>query len=481
MASRADEASGRIRIGLVGGGTGGSALLDVLLDWPAVNVAVVVDPRAEAPGLGKARALGIPTASHHLEVFAYPVDLVLEVTGQPAVLEDLLRTKPPGVEVIGAGGLRLFWELLRSLKTAQEQLVKSERLRTFGQLASGVAHDFNNLLAAILGPTQLLLRQERRDPDLVRQLRVIEQAALDGARTIERIQAFTLDRSPRPHVPVDLAQLLDEVREFTRPRWENEAQMAGITYDVRIEAEPVPPVAGDPSELREAFTNRLLRALEAMPQGGQVRLTAARDGDWVRVTVEDTRSGILRDVRRRTEPGLSVVYGIVLRHGGEIKLDRAEGKGGTFTVRLPIRAAAAETKAPPVRPWSPRRAKILIIDDEPEVRAVLRELLEAQGHKVVEAPDGPEGLACCEVEQFDLVLLDIAMPRMSGWEVARILKSRPSLPVGFITGWTAHVDPVRIAEVGVDFVLTKPFQFDEILRCVAEALAPGGEAPAAPP
>ncbi|MBI4560809.1 MAG: hypothetical protein HY724_02100, partial [Candidatus Rokubacteria bacterium] len=87
MASRADEASGRIRIGLVGGGTGGSALLDVLLDWPAVNVAVVVDPRAEAPGLGKAKGLGIPPASHHLEVFAYPVDLVLEVTGQPPVLE----------------------------------------------------------------------------------------------------------------------------------------------------------------------------------------------------------------------------------------------------------------------------------------------------------------------------------------------------------------------------------------------------------
>ncbi len=111
-----------VRIGLVGGGKGGSNLLDLLLDWPAAKVVVVVDRRPDAPALAKAQALGIPTVADHLEVFAYPVDLVLEVTGQPAVLDDLLRTKPPGVEVIGAGSLRFFWNLLQDKITTTRQL-----------------------------------------------------------------------------------------------------------------------------------------------------------------------------------------------------------------------------------------------------------------------------------------------------------------------------------------------------------------------
>ena len=105
-------APSRVTIGVVGGGQGGSALLDLLLDWPAARVVVVIDSRPGAPALAHARALGIPTAADHLEVFSHSVNLVLEVTGRAEVLNDLLRTRPPGVEVIGAGGLRFFWDLL---------------------------------------------------------------------------------------------------------------------------------------------------------------------------------------------------------------------------------------------------------------------------------------------------------------------------------------------------------------------------------
>lgn len=481
------ESSGRVRIGLVGGGKGGSALFDLILNWPGGEVTVVVDPHPDAPAVGKAKAREIPTATHHLEVFAYPVDLVFEVTGQPAVLEDLLRRKPPSVEVIGAGSLRFFWDLFQRLKAAQEQILQSERLRAFGQLASVLANDFNNVLTAILGRTQLLLRQERLEPDLVRQLEVIEQAAIKGARTVQQIQEFSSPRPPRPHVRVALAPLLEEVRELARSRWMNEAEGSISGHDVRVEAASVPPIAGDPAELLEAFTNLLLNALEAMPHGGQVRLTTARDGERVRVNVEDSGHGMSAEVRRRAlEPffttkgahrtglGLSVVWGIVQRHGGEMRLDTEEGEGTTVTLWFPIREVAVEVEAPVARVWSPRRGKVLIIDDEPEVRAVLKEFLETQGHMVVEAADGPTGLARCEAERVDLVLTDIAMPGMSGWEVATTLKSRSRLPVGVITGWAAQVDPAQMAAAGVDFVLAKPFQLDEVLRCVAEALASGG-------
>ncbi len=110
-----------LRIGLVGAGKGGSALLDLILDWPGAKVSVVIDARGEAPALRKAKALGIPTAARHLDVFASPVNLVLEVTGNPNVLNDLLRAKPPGVEVIGAGGLRFFWDLLADQAAVTEE------------------------------------------------------------------------------------------------------------------------------------------------------------------------------------------------------------------------------------------------------------------------------------------------------------------------------------------------------------------------
>ncbi|MBI4240796.1 MAG: response regulator [Candidatus Rokubacteria bacterium] len=491
----ADQSSGQVRIGIVGGGKGGSALLDLILAWPVGEVAVVVDPRPDAPALAIAKARGIPTATHHLDVFAYPVDLVLEVTGRSAVLNELLRAKPAGVEVIGAGSLRFFWDLLhdtitanRQLQVAQERLIQAERLRAFGQLASGLANDFNNMLTAILGRTQLLLRLEGIERSLMRQLRVIEQAALEGARTVQQIQDFTRTRSAHPHVRLDLGEILGEVRELTRTSWEHRSEAVGATHEIVIQAEPVPPIAGDPVELREAFTNLVLNALEAMPQGGQLRLTAAQEGDRARVTVEDTGRGMSPEVRRRAfEPffttkgtrgtglGLSVVWGIVQRHRGEITLDSEEGKGTTFTLRFPVRADAVAEEAQVSRPWSPRRGKILIIDDEPEVRAVLREFLQAQGHTVVEAADGPTGLAEWEADGFDLVLTDIAMPGMSGWEVAEILKRRSHRPVGFITGWASQIEPAQLVASRVDFVLAKPFQLDEVLRCVAEALASGDE------
>jgi two-component system, cell cycle sensor histidine kinase and response regulator CckA len=116
------SAASRVTIGVVGGGQGGSALLDLLLDWPAARVAVVIDSRQDAPALAHARALGIPTKAHHLEVFSHPVDLVLEVTGQPEVLNDLLRTRPPGVEVIGAGSLRFFWDLLQDRRQSDARM-----------------------------------------------------------------------------------------------------------------------------------------------------------------------------------------------------------------------------------------------------------------------------------------------------------------------------------------------------------------------
>jgi PAS domain S-box-containing protein len=135
---RRSEWPGPVTVGLVGGGRGGSALLDLLLDWSPAQVLVVIDPRADAPAVRTARARGIPTARHHRAVFDHPVAFVLELTGRPAVLDELLRTRPTGVEVISAGSLRLFWQLLEERRLVQERLHRTTQLQMVGELASHV-------------------------------------------------------------------------------------------------------------------------------------------------------------------------------------------------------------------------------------------------------------------------------------------------------------------------------------------------------
>src|SRR5262249_1795338 len=158
------------------------------------------------------------------------------------------------------------------LAAAQDQLIRTEKLRALGEMASGVAHDFNNVLASILGRAQLLL--ERVQDSKVRQwLQVIERAALDGARTVRRLPDFTGIRPDQPTVPVDLNQVVQQVLETTESTWRQDSRRRGVEIDVVTElADRLPKVAADPAELREAFTNLVLNAVDAMPNGGTLTL-----------------------------------------------------------------------------------------------------------------------------------------------------------------------------------------------------------------
>jgi two-component system cell cycle sensor histidine kinase/response regulator CckA len=203
------------------------------------------------------------------------------------------------------------------------------------------------------------------------------------------------------------------------------------------------------------------------------------------VTVQDTGVGMSPETARRVfEPffttkgpqgsglGLAVVWGIVTRHGGTVEVASRPEDGTTFTVRLPgaRSAPAPPAGSPPARPARP--ARVLVVDDEAGVRAVLRELLGGEGYTVVDAPDGPSGLVLCETEPVDVVLSDVSMPGMSGWEVAEACHARfPDLPVGLITGWGDRLDPAQLARHGVRFVVAKPFQAAEVLHRVGDALA----------
>jgi GAF domain-containing protein/DNA-binding response OmpR family regulator len=382
---------------------------------------------------------------------------------------------------------RLYGELreaLEELETSQQQIIQSERLRALGEMAGGVAHDFNNTLTIILGRARLLL-SATQDPELRRKLQVIEKAALDGAQTVRRIQEFTRMRRARPFQALDLNRVIEEVVEVTRARWKDEAQAGGISYDVRVETTPVPPVIGDSSELREALTNILFNALDAMPKGGRVTFQTGVQGEYVSCIVTDTGVGMPQEVRQRIfEPffttkgekgtglGLSVVYGIITRHGGQIEVQSHVGRGSVFTIRLPVARQIPEAPEAAPSPQPHRNASILIIDDEEEVRKVLGDLLASRGHAVAACANGESGLARVQEEPFDLVITDLAMPGLTGWQVASLVKLRdPAMPVALVTGFGDRIDPAEARAKGVDFVVTKPFKLEDITAVVAQALA----------
>jgi GAF domain-containing protein/ActR/RegA family two-component response regulator len=382
--------------------------------------------------------------------------------------------------------VRLFEERTRAygeLAAAQDQLVRTEKLRALGEMASGVAHDFNNLLASVLGRAQLLMRRVQ-DPRQLQWLRVIERSALDGAQTVRRLQEFTRIRRDQPMVPLDVTQLVRDALDITQSRWREEPVSRGVVIEVRTELAPVPPILGDAAELREALTNLILNAVDAMPTGGTLGLVTTAGDDHVEIAVSDTGVGIPPAVREKifdpffttkgphgTGLGLSLTYGIVARHGGSVSVDSEEGRGSTFRLSFPS-AATVETPTPAsVRAdaTAPRTLRCLVVDDEEPVRTVLADVIESAGHHATMVGDGAEAIERFRAEAFDVVLTDLAMPRVSGWQVARVVKQvAPRVPVVLVTGFGVELTPEERRTHGVDHVLVKPLQIQEILDALAE-------------
>ncbi len=385
----------------------------------------------------------------------------------------------------------LFFDLkqaLQELKQAQDQIIQAEKLRAMGEMASGVAHDFNNVLAVILGNIQLLLHQlDHLRPEEIRErLRTIERSAKDGAETVRRIQDFTGMRRDKEFTLLSLNDLIKEVIVVTQPRWKDQPQQRGVQIECTYQLGEVPLIMGNPSELREVLTNIIFNAVDAMPSGGKITIsTQPQTDEWVEIRITDTGIGMTDEVKKRIfDPffttkgvtnsglGMSVSFGIVKRHGGEILIESEVGKGSTFIIHLPIgyEEEKKEKEPKPISREAPS-ARILVIDDEDSVREILARILKAKGHEVVVASNGEEGIERFKSEKFDLVFTDLGMPKISGWEVGKTLKGlNPKVPVAMITGWGMELNRERMSENGIDLVVCKPFEFDQVLQLVSEAL-----------
>jgi CheY-like chemotaxis protein/nitrogen-specific signal transduction histidine kinase len=398
--------------------------------------------------------------------------------------------KGPDEQVIGVQAVARD---VTDAKRLEKQAIQMEKITALGEMAGGVAHDFNNLLAAILGRTQLVkLYLDRRESDqgikpdsqIAEGLEIIERAASDAAETVRRIQEFTRLHTQERFVLVNLHELVRDVVELTRPGWKDQAESRGIKIKVTERLGEVYPVSGSPSELREVLINLMVNAVNAMPDGGEILIQtgAKKDVSWI--SVADTGIGMSRDVQKRAfDPffttrgpqssglGLSVSYGIAERHGGEILIKSRKRRGTTVTLRLPA-AQGQET----VEHEAPRRmtappASILVVDDEEAIRQNLYDILSMEGHRVAVASGGEEGIRVFKEGDFDLVLTDLGMPEVSGWQVAKAIKKiKPRTPVVIVTGWGVTLDKEKVRESGIDLQISKPFRIPRLLKMVSEGL-----------
>lgn len=369
-------------------------------------------------------------------------------------------------------------------KEERERAARADKLRALGQLASGVAHDFNNSLAAILGRAQLLRRQTQ-DEALVRNLEIIQTAAEDAAATVRRIQTFARKSPAKEFERLEVAGLLNDAIEITRTRWQNEARLRGLDYDVTLNAENGLFTFGSASELREVFVNLIVNAVDAMPDGGQLTIGCVADNGRVRLQFADNGTGMPEEVRQKifdpffttkgahgTGLGLSVSYSIIERHEGSISVASNIGKGTTFTIDLPASEMATESAATPAKDIEMPKLSILVIDDESSVRETLAEMLETMGHRVVLADSGQSALQLLGANECELVFTDLAMPDMDGWETSREIRKRwPEMNVVLVTGYGSGTLPPIGEEDLVNGIIGKPFDFSQINQTITSILA----------
>ena len=365
------------------------------------------------------------------------------------------------------------------LKTAHDRMVQTEKLRAMGEMASGIAHDFNNMLAVILGRAELVM-DDVKDDKVKRGIQIIEQAALDAAKTVKRLQDSTRIRVEHTFESLDVNEVAEGVLKMVESRRVELEQTKGIAIKVEQELGKVGQVSGDAAELREALLNILFNAMDAMPTGGKLTVKSLQDKDWVQISIKDTGVGIPENMKNRIfEPffttkaskgsglGLSVTYGIIARHGGMLKFDSAVGKGTTFHIRLPLATEAAKKEIKKGKAAAAKFANILVVDDEPEVLKALGLNLEHFGHWVKGFTRGAEAIKAFKDGNYDLVITDLGMPEVSGWDVAHAIKEiQPDMPVLLITGWAIELDEEQ--KQIVDGVIAKPFSRASISSAIAQ-------------
>ncbi len=387
-------------------------------------------------------------------------------------------------------------QIEQALREAEQRLRQAERMEALGRLAGGIAHDFNNLLTAILGYGQLMFDALGELDTRRAQVVEIRKAADRGAHLVRQLLAFSRRQPTRSSI-ININDVInDAMGMLTRVVGED------IRFELQLEPR-LAPVEADPSQIQQVVLNLAVNARDAMPRGGlftiETRNLAPKDDrppgepDYVLLRVSDTGTGMDEQTRAHIfEPffttkgpgqgtglGLSTVFGIVTQCGGDISVTTAPGVGTTFDIRIP-RSAAETAGIPAKRAEGIARAQgetVLLVEDDPVVHGLVRELVARLGYNVLDAGSADEALRVSERHRglIHLLLTDVVMPDVSGIELAAQLRAkRPAMKTLFMSGYSSDVIQQRgPADVQAPLV-EKPFTFEQLSRAIRETIDAGG-------
>jgi signal transduction histidine kinase/ActR/RegA family two-component response regulator len=410
-------------------------------------------------------------------------------------------------EQVGLAGhqAQLYTQLqsaYNELRETQQAVMQHERLRALGQMASGIAHDINNALSPVMGFAELIERTESTlTPRGRKYLQHIQTSSEDIKHIVARLREFYRRREDAHDLKaLDLNALAVQVIDLTRPRWKDMSQERGISISVGTQlAEGLPPVMGIESELREALTNLILNAVDAVQQAGTItihtsvhsRQSGSGSPAEVVLEVEDDGAGMDQETRERClEPffstkgargtglGLAMVYGIMERHEGRIDIVSEKGEGTRMRLIFPAghpNTAASDNVPAPEEPVPP--LNILFVDDEPLLRQLVRDMLETDGHVVTAADAGRPAFeefckARTEGKPFDVVITDLGMPHLDGRRLSELLKKEsPTTPIIMLTGWGTLMRSENEPPLAVDCVLSKPPRIHELRQGLRAVIA----------
>jgi len=392
------------------------------------------------------------------------------------------------------GALRQAYDDLRQ---SQHTVMQQERLRALGQMASGIAHDINNAISPVSLYTESLLEREPNLSERTRSyLTTIQRAIEDVARTVARMREFYRERDTQLTLErVQLNRAVQQVVELTRPRWSDLPQARGTMVDLQTDlTDPMPEIMGAEHEIRDALTNLIFNAVDAMPAGGtlsvRTRKAVGADGEArAFIEVTDTGIGMDEDTRRRClEPfyttkgergsglGLAMVYGMIQRHSAELEIESATGRGTTIRLSFPAFTSAVVSPGVKHAAVVKRRLRILLVDDDPLLIKSLQDTLQEDGHVITSSHGGSAGIetfaaAMKRGEGFDVVVTDLGMPHVDGRKVAASVKNAsPATPVILLTGWGQRLIAANDAPAHVDKVLAKPPRLHELRAALAELI-----------
>ena len=460
-------------------------------DLSKLNIAMA-KTSAEA---GYRSSVGVPLVIEG-KTFGLLVLMRREMDGFSRAERDFIRGLSAHV-ALAIHQAQLYQDLQKAyndLSQSQQSLMQQERLKALGQMASGVAHDINNALSPVVGFSELIAQTESNLSDAGKKhLLYIKTAGEDIAHIVKRLREFYRPRNERePLQAINLGVLAKQVIDMMQPRWRDIPQANGINIEMRPDFKVLAPeFAGIESEIREALTNLILNAVDALPRGGVITVRTAaveaaiKNGRQLTTAVLevcDTGVGMDEHTQKRClEPffstkgkrgtglGLAMVYGVIERHQGKIEIESVVGKGTTMRLFFPVRnLGISGTTDTSENDQPPPPLRILCIDDEPALRILIHEILLRDGHNIEMADGGQAGIdafraALIRKAPFDVVVTDLGMPLVDGNAVARTVKKESAAtPVVMLTGWGAFLKNDGDVPSEVDGVLSKPPRIKEI-------------------